>query len=331
MADHTTRLNLYLPGGGSSGTITPDEPVDIDKINDNMKLLDAAIGFRVVTTGTRPSDPFIGQPIKETDTGDIRYWDGDSWEQLSGVPVGTISLWPVSAIPAGSLKCDGSSLLRASYPALYALIGTSYGLGTDITTSTTFALPDFSGRTAVGPGQVKNKQTGAQSGINVAGNTFTIPGATLGEYVDGQGVRLSSSGVMPTGLSAGTIYYVGVVSAGVLNFSVSRSSRRQGVAVDITAQGTGNLTVEMVDDFTPALARTYGASAIQLHPQQIPAHQHTGRWVNQNVNDGPGNRWVTATGQGYSSEDLIGPSGSDAVHGNVSPSLGMNYIIRALA
>lgn len=68
MSANTTRLNLYKPGGGATGLILPDEIADIDKINGNMDLIDAAIGARVVTSTTRPTTPFSGQLIYETDT-----------------------------------------------------------------------------------------------------------------------------------------------------------------------------------------------------------------------------------------------------------------------
>lgn len=37
----TPTLGLYKPGGGSSGVITPDEIVDVDKLNENSDLIDA--------------------------------------------------------------------------------------------------------------------------------------------------------------------------------------------------------------------------------------------------------------------------------------------------
>jgi len=40
MPDFTEFLNLYLPGGGSTGTITPDEVADIDRLNQNFRLID---------------------------------------------------------------------------------------------------------------------------------------------------------------------------------------------------------------------------------------------------------------------------------------------------
>lgn len=47
------------------------------------------------------------------------------------------------------LACDGSSLLRADYPALFAAIGTTYGA----VDGTHFNIPDLRGRGIVGSGQ----------------------------------------------------------------------------------------------------------------------------------------------------------------------------------
>ena len=44
MPSFTPNLNLYKPGGGSTGLITPDEVVDIDRINANMDLVDTFAG-----------------------------------------------------------------------------------------------------------------------------------------------------------------------------------------------------------------------------------------------------------------------------------------------
>jgi prepilin-type N-terminal cleavage/methylation domain-containing protein len=51
-----------------------------------------------------------------------------------------------SSAPTGYLAEDGSAVLRASYPDLFASIGTTYGAGNG---TTTFNLPDSRGRTAV--------------------------------------------------------------------------------------------------------------------------------------------------------------------------------------
>jgi len=63
--------------------------------------------------------------------------------------IGEIVCYAGSTSPdAGWLLCDGSSLLRADYPALFAVIGTTYGAAD----GTHFNVPDLAGRTPVGTG-----------------------------------------------------------------------------------------------------------------------------------------------------------------------------------
>lgn len=56
------------------------------------------------------------------------------------IPAGTIIDFGGSSIPAGYLRCDGSAVLRATYAALFAAIGTDWGAGDG---TTTFNLPNF--------------------------------------------------------------------------------------------------------------------------------------------------------------------------------------------
>jgi microcystin-dependent protein len=61
--------------------------------------------------------------------------------------VGSIIISPVSTIPEGFLVCDGSAVSRDQYADLFDVIGTTYGAGDG---STTFNLPNLSGRTVIG-------------------------------------------------------------------------------------------------------------------------------------------------------------------------------------
>ena len=53
--------------------------------------------------------------------------------------IGMVKLITGTTVPAGWLRCDGRELAIADYPALFALLGTTYG-GTG---RHTFALPDM--------------------------------------------------------------------------------------------------------------------------------------------------------------------------------------------
>lgn len=60
-----------------------------------------------------------------------------------GVPVGTIVWSAATTAPNGYLLCNGATVGRSTYSALFAAIGTTYGAGDG---STTFALPNLIGR-----------------------------------------------------------------------------------------------------------------------------------------------------------------------------------------
>lgn len=63
------------------------------------------------------------------------------------IPTGLTSPYAGSTAPSGWLICDGSAISRTTYAALFAIVGTTYGIGNG---STTFNLPDLRDRTVRG-------------------------------------------------------------------------------------------------------------------------------------------------------------------------------------
>lgn len=61
--------------------------------------------------------------------------------------IGSIHMFGGSTAPEGFLICDGSPVSRATYSDLFDVIGTDYGAGDG---SSTFNLPDLSGRVVIG-------------------------------------------------------------------------------------------------------------------------------------------------------------------------------------
>ena len=98
----------------------------------NPPILDNLIGVNIDGT------PVLGSSL---------IWNGTEWVNgTSGIP-GEVKLWTGSSAPEGWLVADGSAVSRTTYAELFATIGTTYGEGNG---STTFNLPDFSGRAGVG-------------------------------------------------------------------------------------------------------------------------------------------------------------------------------------
>jgi hypothetical protein len=64
----------------------------------------------------------------------------------SSVPSGAMAMWPAAAAPAGWLLCQGQSVLRTDYPALFTAIGVVFGS----VDGTHFTLPNMQQRFPLG-------------------------------------------------------------------------------------------------------------------------------------------------------------------------------------
>ena len=98
-----------------------------------------------------------------------------------GLPVGMITPFAGSTAPTGWFLCGGQEVAIASYGALYAVIGTTYGSltnGSGGAGTTHFRLPDLRGRVVAGEddmgGTAASRLTSAVSGV--AGTTLGAVG-----------------------------------------------------------------------------------------------------------------------------------------------------------
>jgi hypothetical protein len=74
----SARLGIPLPIPGSQ------EPFTVAAYNNAINTLDLNIGSVMVTSSTRPTSPYPGQIIFETDTNNSFLWDGSQWRELGG-------------------------------------------------------------------------------------------------------------------------------------------------------------------------------------------------------------------------------------------------------
>lgn len=81
---------------------------------------------------------------------------------LQPAPAGSIMMWPSNTIPEGWHLCDGSSMSRSQYAALFAVLGTTYGNND----SSSFKLPDMRGLYVAGRGANNYNSLNQKGGAN---------------------------------------------------------------------------------------------------------------------------------------------------------------------
>lgn len=178
-------LPILFPLGVSAQNVginddnsTPDPNAMLD-----VKSTSKGVLFPRMTTTQRTTlgtaNPTEGMLVFDTDVEAFFYFINGNWVQLStgssSVPVGTILAYGDDTPPAGYLACDGSSVSNATYPALYAAIGTNWG--GDGTPN--FKLPDLRGRFPRGWDNSAGVDPDAGSRKDINGNTI---GDVVGSY-----------------------------------------------------------------------------------------------------------------------------------------------------
>lgn len=123
-----------------------------------------------------------------------------------------------------------------------------------------------------GAGSITGVQTtgGVAGEVSPSANTVTIP--SHGYFTGLKITELTTTGTLPAGLSASTIYYVIVVDSDTIKFATSQANALAGTAVDITGYGTST-AVHTLD-----IAATI-AGTIKLQKTNDPASVASPTWV----------------------------------------------------
>jgi microcystin-dependent protein len=124
--------------------------------------------------------------------------------QTNSIPTGGLMMWPTASPPTGYLLCNGSAVSRTNFAALFAVIGTTFGVGDN---STTFNLPNYTNRVPVGAGGLyAAAATGGSKDAVVVSHTHTL------------------SGTFVTGVTTSTASFQAFGSTAVTNVSTSSGS-----------------------------------------------------------------------------------------------------------
>ena len=159
------------------------------------------------------------------------------------IPTGALLMWATDTTPDGWLLCYGQAVSRTTYPDLFTVIGTIFGVGDG---STTFNLPDLRGRLPLG----KDNMGGASADRVTHANADSIGGvegaeshalteAELATHRHGlQARNIATTGTDPTNhkIGGGKSGY-GIWSSGIANVATH--------AENITNTGSGNAHTSM--------------------------------------------------------------------------------------
>lgn len=240
-------------------------------------------------------------------------------------PVGTVIPYAPKSIPAGTgwLMCYGQAVSRATYSELFAAIVESIG-----TFTVTIASPAVFSKTAHG-------------------------------LVAGDAVYFTTTGALPTGLSANTLYYV--IAAGLTADAFEVAATFEGAAINTSGTQSGTHTVRhcphglgdgsttfnipdmrgnfplgrdnlggssrnrVTDSDADALGRQEGSETHTLITAEIPAHTHTLALKLLSTTNGAGGQ-IAETGG--SNAGPTGSTGGGGAHNNMPPYMALNYIIK---
>lgn len=138
------------------------------------------------------SSPAVGDLSFLEDSGDLDVYFSGSWRHL-GAQVGTMQMHAGGSTPTGWLLCNGQAVSRTTYAALFAQIGTIWGVGDG---STTFNVPDMRGRV---PRGVAASGTGDAVGETFGADTHTHTGPSHTHTGPSHTHTVSGTTTIPTG------------------------------------------------------------------------------------------------------------------------------------
>ena len=144
ITDSGVTTNLFIGGAGQTINVGDNAIVVYDSDGENFKyaLQSGVVDLSEYQTKELPSGALIE---------DIIPTDASASNKLVTmadiIPVGVILPYGGTTAPNKWLFCQGQTVSRTTYSKLFAVIGDSFGAGDG---STTFNLPDMTGKTAMG-------------------------------------------------------------------------------------------------------------------------------------------------------------------------------------
>lgn len=285
-------------------------PADSAPVEANFNRIQQYVNTEVITrdgvTAMTGQLQLIGAPVNALDAVPKQYVD-------SFVPVGAMMMYAGAAAPAGGTwaLCNGAALQQTDYPALFAVIGQTYG-----GTAGNFLLPNLNGRFPLGAGTDALASTGGSRDQAVVTHTHSVDHTHPGNTTGGDLVPHVHPGINHLHAYSGT----------TSSQDRDHSHYMRGTPTSSSAGGLGEGNVADIGNggFPPAFT-TSGASDGHLH-----TYSGTTGGVDRDITTGTptgvhqhGTPALTFSGQSGV------PAGSvAATNTNMPPYVSINYIIR---
>ena len=143
----------------------------------------------------------VGEISVDTDTEALILHDGSTAGGIEIVPAGTIVAFGGGTIPTGYLACADAAVSRTTYARLFAVIGTSFGVGDG---SGNFNLPDLRDRVPLGKGSNMDTLGAATTGIAASAvmASASKSDATTGTSTTGSTTQTVTAGTATAATSA---------------------------------------------------------------------------------------------------------------------------------
>ena len=173
----------------------------------------------------------VGELSIDTDTENIRIHDGSSAGGAEIVPAGTIVAFGNTTAPTGWLACNDAAVSRTTFARLFAVIGTSFGVGDG---SGNFNVPDLRDRVPLGFG-TNNSSMGVITSAAAASAVMA---------------SASKSGVTTATNTTGSTTQSISTSTGTFATSAKDSSQSSAITAVNTSAHTHSIPALSVDAFT---------------------------------------------------------------------------------
>jgi microcystin-dependent protein/cytoskeletal protein CcmA (bactofilin family) len=141
----TSQTTFQMSGDVSAPSFTFDGQTGGTVKTFATSISNGFIASKTATGTSQNSDEFILNRVSGT-TGVFKISRDNLFDAIAKIPTGMITPFGGSSAPTHWLLCDGTEYVIGTYPELYAVIGSSFG----VATAGYFRTPDLRGRMPLG-------------------------------------------------------------------------------------------------------------------------------------------------------------------------------------